>query len=171
MTRRAAIDSISQAMFSFGAPIGAPLDGGGDRPGLQRALDTANHIAYRTRTFVMTEGAVRTITVPAVSAARVVVLRWRMHTPDLLNEYALLVYCRRSVGGNGTISLARDGTVVARVTPIDAASGFKTRSDLTGAVGAAGDHTWEIVVDRQITPVGTVTIGGIWVAFSDVPIP
>jgi hypothetical protein len=159
-------------MVAFGQPLGEPQNASGDNPALQRALDTLNHVAYRTRSFVHSALTLPvTVAVPPISGDAVVLYRWRMHTPDVLTNYALLVDCRRSVGGNGFFHLTRDGTIVATATPIDSATVFSVRSDLTGAVGSVGDHTWDIRVGQQTTPSGTVTFRGVWVAYANVTVP
>jgi hypothetical protein len=172
MARRTAIDSVNQSMVAFGQPLGEPQNASGDNPALQRALDTLNHVAYRTRSFVHSALTLPvTVNVPPSAGDPLVLYRWRMHTPDVLTNYAFLMDCRRSVGSNGTFILTRDGTTVATVTPIDSATVFSVRSDLVGGVGSVGDHTWEVRAARRTVPTGTVTFRGVWVAYANVTVP
>ena len=143
------LSRVAAGDVAYNQPIGAPNDP------LQAVSNTLMNCWYKTRAVVwqLTETDSYTATVTP--------WRWRMHTPEGLDNFALVV--RGSTdSGTATVELLRDGSAVATVT---LTTSLAVLSDLTGAVGAVGDHTWEI----KITPsANTVTITDFWVVWADV---
>jgi hypothetical protein len=121
---------------------------------LQPVADTLMHVWYRTRAVVWQW------TGSLAASATITPWRWRMHTPQNLSNFALVV--RGSTdSGTATVTLARDGTTVATVT---LTTSLAVLSDLTAATGTEGDHTWTLVVTPS---ANTATITDIWIVYAD----
>ena len=109
---------------------------------LQPVADTLMHVWYRTRAVVWQWTGSDAYT------ATMTPWRWRMHTPQDLSNFALVV--RGSTNsGTATVTLTTSLAVL---------------SDLTAATGTEGDHTWTLVVTPS---ANTATITDIWIVYAD----
>ena len=167
MSRITTLEAIPTQATTFGEPIGAPADPGSTTPALQRALNLCNNVAYNSRPFLFARQVAMTHTTTTVAAT---LYRWRLHIPDGVTTIRFVVLCRRSVGGNGTISLLRNGVVVATATPDDLAVAPSTVQAVSATV-AAGDATYTIQFDGVGSAAGTVTLNAIWVTSATITPP
>lgn len=167
MSRVTTLEPIYTQFTSFGEAIGAPADPGSVTPPLQRALNICNNVAYESRPFYLSD---QTSFAVAVTTVAKVAYRWRLHIPDGVTTLRFVVLCRRSIGSNGTVSLYRNGSSIATVTPDDLATAPSTVQAVNATV-SAGDATYTIQFDGIGSPSGTVTVNALWLTSGTITPP
>lgn len=168
MTRSTSLKLIPPAYVAPAQPIGDPL--GDTTPAIQRALNTLNNVAYKTRTVVWSwAGDDVSFTVPTSSTA--VLWRWRSHIPEGIATLQVGVTWRLSVGGGSVIfSLRHNGTPIATLSPT-ASGAFETKTTTTGVAFSSGDCSFDILAGGGVAGTGTLTISNVWVCFAEQTVP
>ena len=169
MARLTTLELIPPAFVVSGEPIGDPV--GATGLAIQRALNTLNNCAYRSRSVLFAWqdfAAPVSFTVPVSTSG--VLWEWQAHIHEGIATLQIGVRWLLTAGGGDVVfQLRRNGSAIATLTPT--ASGVYQTDAATSSSIASGDATFDIYAGGGAAGAGTLSLRNVWVCYSNQTIP